>query len=308
MTDALILHHYELSPYSEKVRRILAYKRLAWTAVRAPAVMPKPDLVTLTGGYRRIPVLQRGNHVYCDSALIARVLEQLAPEPTLYPSPLTAAIAEWGDVQLFEASLPWMMRPTRFDDMMRLFTPDELQRFAEDRRELSKDTTRAAVSGKTRRATFAVYLARLEQSLARTPFLLGETPCIADFAVYGPLWQLGRTGPEALVAYPLVSAFIARLSAIADPEIMPITSERAIAICKSSDPEWQPSAAFSDGIGLEPGRRVTVRASDYGRDPVAGTLAWAAPEEVVVRREDERAGVVYVHFPRVGYEITPADR
>lgn len=304
MTGALILHHYELSPFSEKVRRMLAYKRLAWTAVRAPAVMPKPDLLALTGGYRRIPVLQRDNHVYCDSALIARLLEQLAPEPTLYPSPLTAALAEWADVQLFEASLPWMMRPTRLDDMMRLFTPDELQRFAEDRRELSKDTSRPAVSGKTRRATFAVYMMQLEQTLARTPFVLGETPSIVDFAVHGPLWQLGRTGPEALVPYPHVSAFLARVSAFGDPEITPITSERALEICRTSHPEWQPSAAFSDGIGLKQGQPVTVRTTDYGRDPIAGTLAWASLDELVIRREDQRAGVVYVHFPRIGYEVT----
>ncbi|MEY4577459.1 MAG: hypothetical protein RL701_2162, partial [Pseudomonadota bacterium] len=69
MTDALILHHYEASPFSEKIRRILAYKQQPWTAVRAPAVMPKADLLALTGGYRKIPVLQVGNHVYCDTAL-----------------------------------------------------------------------------------------------------------------------------------------------------------------------------------------------------------------------------------------------
>src|SRR5690242_6210815 len=101
MSDALILHHYDLSPFSEKIRRILTYKQLAYTAVRAPAVMPKPDLIALTGGYRRIPVLQRGNHVYCDTRLIARVLDDERPTPTLYPSPLMAAVAEWADVHLF---------------------------------------------------------------------------------------------------------------------------------------------------------------------------------------------------------------
>lgn len=305
MNDALILHHYELSPFSEKVRRMLAYKRLAWSAVRAPAVMPKPDLVALTGGYRRIPALQRGNHVYCDSALIARLLEQLAPEPALCPSPLMAAVAEWADVHLFEASLPWIMRPTRFDDMMRLFTPDELRRLADDRRELSKDSGRSAASGKTRRALFAAYLARLEATLARTPFLFGGAPCVADFAVHGPLWHLSHTAPEVLVPYPNVSSLIGRISAIAEPEITPLTSERAIEICKGSPASWQPSAAGSDATGLERGQHVTVRASDYGRDPVAGTLACASVDEVVVRREDARAGVVYVHFPRIGYEVTP---
>jgi glutathione S-transferase len=304
MSDALILHHYELSPFSEKIRRILAFKDLAWTSVRAPAVMPKPDLIALTGGYRRIPVLQRANHVYCDSALIARVLEREQPTPTLYPTPLTAAIAVWADVHIFDSALPWILRPTRLDDMMRLFTTDELTKFADDRRELSKDATRTGPSSKTRRALFAVYLAQLEATLARTPFVLGDSPCIADFSVHHPLWLISRTGPEALVPYPNVAAFVARISAFADPAITSITSEQAIEICKQSDPNWQPSAAFSDGIGLTAGQSVSVRATDYGRDPVSGTLAWAALDELVVRREDARAGVVYVHFPRLGYEIT----
>ena len=83
MSSALILHQYELSPFSEKIRRILAYKRLPWTAVRAPAVMPKPELVALTGGYRKIPVLQIANHVYIDTALIARQLDRICPLPSL---------------------------------------------------------------------------------------------------------------------------------------------------------------------------------------------------------------------------------
>ena len=68
----IIFHHYALSPFSEKIRRILAFKGLPWRAVDQPVMMPKPDLIALTGGYRRIPVLQIGADVYCDTALIAR--------------------------------------------------------------------------------------------------------------------------------------------------------------------------------------------------------------------------------------------
>lgn len=81
----LILHHYDTSPFSEKVRKILAHKGLAWSAVEQPTIMPKPQLLPLTGGYRRIPVLQIGADVYCDSQVIVRVLERLHPDPTLYP-------------------------------------------------------------------------------------------------------------------------------------------------------------------------------------------------------------------------------
>jgi hypothetical protein len=50
MTD-IILHHYETSPYAEKVRLGLGLKGLAWASVEIPVIMPKPDLTALTGGY-----------------------------------------------------------------------------------------------------------------------------------------------------------------------------------------------------------------------------------------------------------------
>jgi hypothetical protein len=48
--NAPILHHYPVSPFAEKIRAILGYKRIAWQSVQIPMVMPKPDLVALTGG------------------------------------------------------------------------------------------------------------------------------------------------------------------------------------------------------------------------------------------------------------------
>ena len=104
----LVLHQYDQSPFSEKVRKLLAHKRLAWRAVEQPTIMPKPDLVPLTGGYRRIPVLQIGADVYCDSQLIARTLERLHPEPTIYPGGSEAtcnAMALWADRFVFIAAV-----------------------------------------------------------------------------------------------------------------------------------------------------------------------------------------------------------
>jgi len=82
----LILHHYWMSPFAEKVRLLLGYKKLAWRSVLIPPVMPKPDVTALTGGYRKTPFLQIGADIYCDTALIARVLDALQPAPTLYPA------------------------------------------------------------------------------------------------------------------------------------------------------------------------------------------------------------------------------
>ena len=92
---ALLLHQYDTSPFSEKIRKIFAHKRLAWGAVEQPSIMPKPELVPLTGGYRRIPVLQIGADVYCDTQLIARVLERRHPEPTIFPDGGEATAQAW---------------------------------------------------------------------------------------------------------------------------------------------------------------------------------------------------------------------
>ncbi len=81
MGTELILHHYDGSPYSEKIRLLLGYKGLDWRSATMPPMLPKPELMTLTGGYRRAPVLQIGADVYCDSALIAAEIERRHPAP-----------------------------------------------------------------------------------------------------------------------------------------------------------------------------------------------------------------------------------
>ena len=60
----IILHHYPASPFAEKARMMLGFKGLAWKSVDIPPVMPKPDLTTLTGGYRKTPVLQIGADIH----------------------------------------------------------------------------------------------------------------------------------------------------------------------------------------------------------------------------------------------------
>src|SRR6187549_165875 len=77
----IILHHYDVSPFSEKVRLLFGLKNLSWASVIQPVIMPKPDLIPLTGGYRRIPVMQIGADVYCDTQVILAELERRHPKP-----------------------------------------------------------------------------------------------------------------------------------------------------------------------------------------------------------------------------------
>jgi hypothetical protein len=51
------------------------------------------------------------------------------------------------------------------------------------------------------------------------------------------------------------------------------------------------------------GQNVIVTPDDYGKDPVMGELLTLDHLRISVRRRDERAGEVVVHFPRLGYVV-----
>jgi hypothetical protein len=60
---------------------------------------------------------------------------------------------------------------------------------------------------------------------------------------------------------------------------------------------------FFDFHRIPLGSQVTIGASDYGMDPVRGELVLADANEWALRREDDRAGQVIVHFPRLGFQM-----
>ena len=99
MAHEIILHHYWTSPFSEKIRLVFGLKKLAWRSVEIPNMMPKPDLLPLTGGYRKTPVMQIGADIFCDTQIIIRELERRYPAPSVFPhgKGLPYALAFWAD-------------------------------------------------------------------------------------------------------------------------------------------------------------------------------------------------------------------
>ncbi|HEX3859883.1 MAG TPA: glutathione S-transferase family protein [Pseudolabrys sp.] len=300
----LILHHYAMSPFSEKIRLIMGLKKLPWRGVSIPQVMPKPDVIALTGGYRKTPVLQVGADIYCDTALIARVLEAQQPTPTLYPAelPLAVPLAQWADSFLFQEAVVWAMQPAGIPSISTLVSPDQLKIFAADRAAMRGAFPRPTLPDGT--AQLKAHLSGLETQLARGgPWLLGAAPCIADFSVAHCLWFIRLAKPVAslLGEYANVSAWLDRVCTIGHHEHKEMSGSDAIAIAASATGHAPVTVAADEGFS--PGEAVTIAATDYGTDAVAGTLVGLAGSEAVIRRADPRAGTVHVHFPRFGFQL-----
>ncbi len=301
--DDLILHHYAGSPFAEKVRLILGFKALPWRSVTVPSVMPKPDLVALTGGYRRTPNLQIGADLYCDTALIARVLDRLQPSPPLFPAgaPLAPVLAQWADSTLFWTVVPFTMRPETLPHMMAGQPPEAIKAFGADRAAMTAGFKR--ISTRDAVAQLPGYLAALAGQLAdgRT-WLFGDQASIADFSVAHCLWFIRRAPLMGVFdPHPALKAWLERVLAIGHGVNEPMDSTEALAVAAAAS--GHAATVVQPEQGYPIGQAVTVSAMDYASDPVTGSLVGLSADEVVLRRTDARAGTLHVHFPRVGYQI-----
>ncbi|MDO9624649.1 MAG: glutathione S-transferase family protein [Pseudomonas sp.] len=305
----LILHHYPTSPFAEKARLMLGFKQLSWRSVLIPAVMPKPDLTALTGGYRKTPVLQVGADIYCDTALIARRLEAEKATPALFPEGQefnVANLAQWADALVFQHAVSLVFQPESVAIRFGTLQPDAIKGFLADRAGLFSGGSASRLPLEQAKHQWPVLMSRLQQQLEREQgdFLFGE-PSLADFAMAHSLWFLRGTPVTAPLVddYPAVAAWLGRVLGFGHGAHSAMTGEEAVAIARDATPAALPDDAVSDPNGFEPGQRVAIAAIDYGVDAVEGELIYSGREELILRREDPRAGTVHVHFPRMGFAI-----
>ena len=305
----LILHHYPQSPFAEKDRLLLGFKGLSWHSVHISPVMPKPDLTALTGGYRKTPVLQVGADIYCDTALIARRLEQEKSAPALFPQGLelvTQGFAAWADSVVFSHAVALVFQPESLAVKFAKVPPEMIQVLVADHSKLFSGGTATRVQLDQAKHQWPTIIHRIHQQLQHPAedFLFGE-PSIADFALAHPLWFLkGSSVTSPLVdAYPTVAAWLDRVLGFGHGTSIQMSAEQALEVSRNAAPAVLPEEVFEDLNGFKAGQQVTISATDYGTDPVAGELLFAGREELILRRTDERGGTLHVHFPRMGFCI-----
>ncbi|MGH7858178.1 MAG: glutathione S-transferase family protein [Candidatus Binatia bacterium] len=300
--ERVILHQYATSPFSEKIRRILAFKKISWSGVEQPIIAPKPNLTPLTGGYRKIPVMQIGADVWCDTAVIARLLERLRPTPSIFPGGGTGAqeaLAHWADHWLFMATVPPVIAK-----VLPLLPPG----FVEDRQKMSPAFTARNLEDAVphSRSTLLAALDWLDTQLRGRSFLLGDAFGLADAACFHVLWFL-RNDPESFALVERRSAlkeWFDRVEAFGPGDFAQIDPDEALAIAKKSEPSTTEEDDGSDPNGLRPGARVSVVPDDYGTEVVTGTAVVVTSQSIALRRRDGEVGEVVVHFPRAGFRVT----
>ena len=308
--DDLILHHYDEAPFAEKIRMAFGIKGLKWNSVIVPSAMPKPDLIPLTGGYRRTPVLQIGADIYCDTQLIAAKLEEMFPVPTLFPygnRGLDMALGSWANGPYVVTSVAiYMGAQDPFAGEM-----DLPEHFHEDRKKMWKtqfDTDSLGPRLAGYRSQLDAHTHFINQQLADgRSYLGGEQPGWVDMHAMWDPWFLFAFAPkEAERAYgrfPRIKLWLDRLDQIGQGERIEMSASRALDIAESTQPLPGTGIETFDPIDICLGARVSVSPSDYAEAQIYGELIGTTVNSLTIRREDSRVGEVAVHFPKIGYGV-----
>ncbi|MGY4161983.1 glutathione S-transferase [Bradyrhizobium sp. USDA 4461] len=300
-----ILHHFDQSPFSEKIRIIFGFKKLAWNSVRISRIMPRPDLMPMTGGYRRTPTMQIGADIYCDTQIIIRELERRYPTPTLFPAGnagMPWALGMWADRPFFQNTV----------NLVFGFIGDKVpQDFIEDREKLRGakfDVAAMTAALPQMRDQFRANLDWIEAQLGdNRPWLFGEFS-LADVSASMNVWyarQSLATMDEIMKAFPRVAAWEERIRGIGHGTRTEMSSADALEIAAKAQPESPVFGDPADPNGRKPGDIVSVMPDDYGKVPVRGEIVSLSAQHIAIRRSDERAGEVVVHFPRAGFLVVP---
>ncbi len=310
MTTAfpIILHHFDQSPFSEKIRLIFGLKNIAWASVRISRIMPRPDLMPITGGYRRTPVLQIGADIYCDTQVILRELERRFPEPTLFPrgyQGIASATAMWTDRTFFQSTVNLV-----FGSLADKVPPD----FIADREKLRGakfDVAAMASAVPQMRDQFRAHVQWIEAQLGDGQnWMCGDKPGLCDINGYMNVWYLRANLPDEadrlLAEFARTRAWETRIRAVGHGRRSEMSTAAALDIATGATPQTAVLPDPNDPNGRKPGDRVEVMPDDYGRIKVSGEIVALSSDHIAIRRQDPRAGEVVVHFPRAGFLVLPA--
>ena len=311
MAHEIIFHNYATSPFSEKVRVVFGMKGLKWRSVEIPNMMPKPDLMPLTGGYRKTPVMQIGADIFCDTQIILREIERRFPDPPVMPNAgLSFGLSFWTDRAFFLATVPLI-----FGEL----GPMVPEAFIKDREKMAPDRPfnleQMKAAAPLMKDQFRAHVGFLDAQIKDgrafiSPSTGGGKPTVSDAHCYMNLWFLKGALPQMadtlLKEFPRVEAWYERVKALGHGTPTAMDSKEALRIAKESTSEAMPLADPYDPNGRKPGDRVSVMPDDYGRDPVVGEIVFSNAQEIAIKRHDPQVGDVVVHFPRAGFWVIPA--
>ena len=298
----LILHQYDISPFSQKAQKMMGLKGLSWQSVEMPMIAPKPDVEALTGGYRGTPVLQIGRDVFIDNWMIARALDEFdatGPAVNAQGGLREAALYAWGErlfTPLLHAALAAYQSEWDAD-----FLADRKQVFPD----VNFDTLEA--DDADRRSQVLAYLGTVEAQLSMGQNFLGGAQADSwDIHVWGMVWMIHSALPTLMPiveTWPRLTDWYERMSALGMGDREDAEIDIAWQALKEGSARPVPNTPDQEPLAPWVGEVVDVSAGSADRGCASGRLLAVDHEQVVLGVEPISGEAAQVWFPRFGYHL-----
>lgn len=241
----LVLHQLEESPFCDKIRRALHWKRLPYAIHEVPlleALTTYPRKVSPIG---KVPALEVDGRVVADSTDIAYFLEERWPEPPLLPrDPAERALChfleDWADESLYfyEMRLRFTFPKNRARWTAALLAHDGALMRATGApvvvRAIRKQCREQGVGRRPEEMVLRDvdrHLDALAAWLAGKAWLVGSALSLADLAVFAQLRCIdcAEEGHARIAARPSVVAWMARVAGATGPDRIAAGTGTAVA-------------------------------------------------------------------------------
>ena len=301
-SPTLILHQYDISPFSQKAQKMMGLKELSWQSVEMPMIAPKPDVEALTGGYRGTPVLQIGRDVFIDNWMIARALDEFdasGPAINAQGGLREAALYAWGE-RLFTPLLHTALAAYQSE-----WDAD----FLADRKRVFPDVDfdTLDVSDPDRRSQVRAYLGTVEAQLGLDQdFLGGAQADSCDIHVWGMVWMIHSALPALMPiveTFPRLTDWYERVSALGTGDREDVKIDVAWQSLKDGPARPLPDTPDQEPLAPWVGEVVDIAAGSADRGSASGRLLAVDHEQVVLGVEPISGEAAQVWFPRFGYHL-----
>lgn len=304
--DIIILHHYPMSPFSEKIRAMFGYADMEWQSALTAEMPPRPIVTALTGGYRKIPVAQVGADIYCDTRTITSVIARHSARPELDIENCDQEIKDFVsrvEGEIFFACVMYGAGMKLNRKVLKSMSLWHLLKLLIDRFKMGRKAFIKMPSPGQAPGIVKAHLPEIE-SMLTGDYLFGNTPNIADFSAYHSLWFVRDLGEKPIMnQYPKTVAWMDRIKNFGHGKHTEIGGEKAIdAACYASPLPVDETHRQHDLIG----ELVRIAPADYAQDPATGILEGSTDASYIISRNDSRAGLVHVHFPKQGVSLEKA--
>ena len=304
----MILHHYHISPFSEKIRLMFGHTGIEWQSAKSPPLPPRKLVDPLAGGYRRIPVAQIGADIFCDTRVISDEIATLSGKPDLSYASTRGSVRKFIDHTegaLFMAVAQTVNPKSGLKMMAKHHWPWQILRLISDRAKVARKSSLPRTSRQERAQLIADFKQDLDERLAGRPHIFSDSPSLADFAVYHIVWFANLTRPgDFLEGFPKARSWQRRMEAIGHGNPVKVGKKQVFEAAAQNQPRPLSEAQLAHEMV---GRKVVIRPNDYAKDQVEGIIAGADDSRWILARDNRNSGTLHVHFPATGYEVTETD-